>query len=92
LTPCLEKYFKKLTGNTDIEDSLRRLDLLTQEEARMSTAELLSVTQRELLKATHSVDDRVKGVAARMVTSELLKDISSEVQDVDVQLTRSLSL
>ena len=39
------------TRNTDIEDSLQRLDELTQEEARMASA--------ELIKVTHSVDDKV---------------------------------
>ena len=46
---------KKLIGRTDIEDALKRLDKLTQEEARMATA--------QVLKATHSVDDRVREVA-----------------------------
>jgi hypothetical protein len=52
---CSEKYFKKLAGRTDLEDALRRLDKLTQEEARMATA--------EVLKATQTVDERVMGVA-----------------------------
>ena len=43
-----EKYLKKLMGNTEIEDMLQELDKLTQEEARMASA--------ELLKITHSVD------------------------------------
>jgi hypothetical protein len=42
---------KKLLGKNDIEDALKRLDTLTQEEARMATAEVLKVTQR--------VDDKV---------------------------------
>ena len=41
---CSEKYIKKLTGNTDIEDSLQRLDKLTLEEAQMASAELLRIT------------------------------------------------
>ena len=45
---------KKLLGKNEIEDSLKRLDTLTQEEARMATAEILRVT--------HSVDDNVKVV------------------------------
>jgi hypothetical protein len=45
---------KKLLGNNEIEDSLKRLDTLTQEEARMATAEILRVT--------HNVDDNVKVV------------------------------
>jgi hypothetical protein len=45
---------KKLLGKNEIEDSLKRLDTLTQEEARMATAEILRVT--------HSVDDNVRVV------------------------------
>jgi peptidoglycan hydrolase CwlO-like protein len=68
---------KKLTGNTEIEDSLSRLDKLTQEEARMASA--------ELLKVTHGVDDKVVGVDDRV------KDVQGKVQDVhgDVQDVRS---
>jgi uncharacterized protein YoxC len=74
---------KKLTGNTDIEDSLDRLDKLTQEEARMASA--------ELLKMTHSVDDRVKGVDGKVqdVHSNVqgvrgdMQDLGDKVQDVD---------
>ena len=53
---CLfsEKYLRKLIGRADIEDALKRLDNLTQEEARMATT--------EVLKATRIVDDRVRGV------------------------------
>src|SRR5258707_13513698 len=50
----LEKYLKKLIGKTEIEDALKRLDKLTQEEARMAAA--------ENLKVAHTVDERVKGV------------------------------
>jgi hypothetical protein len=52
---CSEKYVKKLIGRTEMEDALKRLDKLTQEEARMAAA--------QNLKATHTVDKRVKGVA-----------------------------
>jgi archaellum component FlaC len=79
LTPCLEKYIKMmvacLTGNTDIEDSLQRLDELTQEEARMASAELLKVTHNVDDKVT-VVDNRVKGV------EDKVEDVHSEVQDV----------
>ena len=46
---------KKLLGKNDIEDALKRLDTLTQEEARMAIAEVLKVTQR--------VDDKVTALA-----------------------------
>ena len=42
-------------GKADIEDALRRLDKLTQEEVRMAIA--------KLMKITHGVDDKVKGVS-----------------------------
>ncbi|KAH9978919.1 hypothetical protein BGW80DRAFT_1281762 [Lactifluus volemus] len=40
----LEKYVKKLVGRNDIEDALKRLDKLTQDEARMAIAETLKIT------------------------------------------------
>ena len=43
-----------------MEDALKKLDKLTQEEARMAAA--------QNLKATHNVDERVKGVADAVVT------------------------
>jgi methyl-accepting chemotaxis protein len=43
-----------LLGRNDIADALKRLDTLTQEEARMAIAEILNVT--------HRVDDNVNRV------------------------------
>ena len=60
---------KKLIGNTEIEDSLEKLDKLTVEEARMASAELLEIT--------HRVDDRVKGVEGSV------RDVQGNVQVVD---------
>jgi hypothetical protein len=37
---------KKLAGRTDLEDSVKRLDILTQEEARMALAEVLRITHK----------------------------------------------
>ena len=70
-----ERYLKKLMGNTDIEDSLSRLDKLTQEEARMASA--------ELLKMTHGVDGKVMGVDNRVKSVEgKVEDVRSDVHDV----------
>ena len=66
---CSEKYLKKLIGRTDIEDALKRLDKLTQEESRMAAA--------ENLKVTHAVDERVKEVA------DTVTAIDNRVADVD---------
>jgi len=38
----LEKFLKKLLGRNDVEDALKRLDRLTQEETKMATAEVLN--------------------------------------------------
>jgi archaellum component FlaC len=58
LTEVTEKYLKKLVGRTEIEDAMKRLDKLTQEEARMAIA--------QTLKVTHAVDDRVLGIDNRV--------------------------
>ena len=60
-----EKYLKKLIGRMDIEDALRRLDQLTQEEARMAATELLKFT-RGIDDKVEGVDERVKGVDSRV--------------------------
>jgi uncharacterized protein YciU (UPF0263 family) len=61
---------KKLPGRTDIEDGLKRLDALTQEEARMASA--------QLLQATHPTDNRVRV----MVDKELDANVVSGGRDV----------
>jgi len=67
-----EKYLKRLVGRTDMEDALKRLDKLTHEEARMAIA--------ENLKATHAVDDRVKGVVDKVL------DVGDAVRGVDARV------
>ena len=56
---CSEKYWKRLIGKTDMEDALKRLDRLTQEESWMTIA--------ENLRATHAVDERVRGDTERVL-------------------------
>jgi hypothetical protein len=56
--PFAEKFLKKLMGKNDIEDALKRLDRLTQEEAQMAAA--------QLLKATNTIDNRVWGIAGNV--------------------------
>ena len=52
----LEKYLKKLVGKNKMEDVLKRLDLLTQEEARMATTEVLKITKGINDKANVLID------------------------------------
>src|SRR5258708_36028104 len=75
MTGYSEKYLKKLTGNKDIEDSLERLDKLTQEEARMASV--------EQLKMAHNVDEKVMGVDDRVRGVERQgEDVHGDVRDV----------
>jgi hypothetical protein len=55
---------------------VQRLDKLTQEEARMASA--------ELLKVTHGVDGKVEDVHAKVQDiGSVVKDISGEVREVN---------
>ena len=67
---------KKLIGRTDLEDGLKKLDKLTHEEARMATA--------QVLKATHTIDDRVRGVADQVVgVDDRVVGVDERVKTVD---------
>ena len=76
----LEKFLKKLFRNrdnwVDVEDGMKRLDRLTQEEAKMAAA--------QVLKATHTVDDagRVRGVA------DIALSVDNRVAGVDDRVAR----
>ena len=41
-----EKFTKKILGESEVETVLRRLDRLTQEEARMTVAQTMGVVHR----------------------------------------------
>ncbi len=73
--PFSEKYLKRLIGGTDIEDALKRLDRLTQEEAQMAAA--------QVLKVANTVDDRVQGIANDMVNVDnRVAGVDSRMKDV----------
>jgi hypothetical protein len=55
------RFFKKLVGLKSVEDALRRLDNLTQEEARMAAAEVLAITRSIGYKVDHKVGSLSKG-------------------------------
>ena len=57
-----------------MEDALKKLDKLTHEEARMAIA--------QNLKATHNVDERVRGVA------NTVEAVDDRVAAVDDKVTR----
>ncbi|KAH9016400.1 hypothetical protein EDB83DRAFT_230808 [Lactarius deliciosus] len=53
-----KKYLKKLAGRAELEDALKRLDKLTQEEARMAAAQLLKIAHNVEYKITQVIDGR----------------------------------
>jgi hypothetical protein len=81
---------KKLIGRTEIEDALKRLDKLTQEESRMAAA--------QNLKATHTVDKRVEGVVDTVVAiddrvasvNDRVVTIDDRVKMVDDKVTEAI--
>jgi hypothetical protein len=84
--PLSEKYLKKLIGNTDnrtdIEDALKRLDRLTEEEVQMAAA--------QVLKATHTTDDtgRVRGVAdIALGVDNRVAGVGDQLKGVDNKVT-----
>ncbi|KAN0141970.1 hypothetical protein V8E53_000432, partial [Lactarius tabidus] len=62
-------FLKKRIGRKDVEEALRRLDHLTQEEARMAAAEVLTIAC--------AIDDKVKAV------DDKVTDVRDKVNDVD---------
>jgi hypothetical protein len=66
---CTEKFLRKLAGMADLEDALKKLDRLTQEEARMAHAEVLRIT--------HSIRDGVQIVDGKV------EEVGDKVQCVD---------
>jgi hypothetical protein len=70
---------KRLIGRTDVEDALKKLDKLTDEEARMAVA--------QNLKATHNVDERVRGVGDTVVAVDnRVAGVDDRVAKVDDRL------
>ncbi|KAH8979080.1 hypothetical protein EDB92DRAFT_428718 [Lactarius akahatsu] len=70
-----KKYLKKLIGMKEMEDALKRLDKLTQEEARMAAA--------EILRLTHIVDDKVTTVVNDgKEMKQVVQQLASSVDDM----------
>ncbi len=64
-----------MAGKTNLEDALKRLDNLTQEEARMALAEVLRIT--------HSVRDEIKIVDGKVESmDDKVEDMGDKVEDI----------
>ena len=95
IEPFSENYLKKLIGNNDIEGALKRLDRLTEEEARMASAQALKITNavddkvagiednmRIIDYRVAGVDERVAGVDDRMDVNDLVRVVDGKVAAV----------
>jgi hypothetical protein len=74
----LENYVKTLVGRNDIEDALKRLEKLTQDEARMVMAENLKATgnsMKEVQQAANNIDQvkRSSSLSLINISSRRLK-------------------
>ena len=56
-----EKYAKKLIGRTDVEDALKKLEKLLNDEALMTTVQVLHIVDNVDNKVT-GLDDKVTDV------------------------------
>ena len=72
----IEKFLRKLAGMADLEYALKKLDRLTQEEARMSNAEVLRLAQ-SIHDGVEIVDGKVEEVGDKV------GDVGDKVQCVD---------
>ena len=72
----VEKFLRKLAGMADLEKALKKLDRLTQEEARMANA--------EVLRLAHSIRDGVEIVDGKVEeVGDKVGDVGDKVQCVD---------
>ena len=75
----IEKFFRKLAGMADLEDSLKKLDRLTQEEARIALS--------EVLKITHNTHDEVKVVDGKVeIVGDKVVGVGTEVKGIGVRV------
>ena len=85
---CPERYMKKLIGRTEIEDGLKRLDKLTQEEARMAAAQNLKVTHA-VAETVVAIDNRVDEVDDRVAgVSDQVAGVDDRVQQMAEETKR----
>ena len=72
-----------MVRNADIEDSLQKLDKLTQEEARIASAEQLRIA-RIIEGKLIGVDERVQGVGDDVQdVGKKVEDVNDKVQGID---------
>ncbi|KAF8263287.1 hypothetical protein EI94DRAFT_603363 [Lactarius quietus] len=71
-----KKFLRKLAGMADLESALKKLDQLTQQEARMALAEVLKLTHN-ICYEVEDIGDEVEDIGAKV------DDIGDKVQCLD---------
>ena len=70
-----EKFLKRVIGRTDLEDGMKKLDQLTNEEVVMASAQLLRVTNNidnnvlDVKREVQLVGDDIKAVEGKLQTT-----------------------
>jgi hypothetical protein len=78
----VEKSLRKLAGMADLEGALKKLDRLTQEEARMALSEVLRITNN-VRKEVKVVDGKVESVEGKVENmGDNVADIGDHVVDM----------
>jgi hypothetical protein len=68
-----EKFLKRVIGRTDLEDGMKKLDKLTNEEVAMASAQLLMVA--------HNIDNNVLVVKSEVqLVNDNIKAVDDKVQ------------
>ena len=82
----VERFMRKLAGMADLEGALKKLDRLTQEEARVALAEVLRISQR-VRDEVKVVDGKVEGVGDKVEDlGDKVVDMGGEVADIGDKL------
>ncbi|KAH9069582.1 hypothetical protein EDB83DRAFT_2582777 [Lactarius deliciosus] len=77
-----EKIIQKVAGRTDLEDGLRKLDKLANEEVAMASVQLVKVTHN-IDNNVSGIDDGVRGVNVKaQVVNDNFKAVGDRVQTI----------
>jgi hypothetical protein len=76
-----EKFLKKVAGIAKLDDGLKKLDRMTNEELRMASAEALRIGHT-IGEKVEGVDKKVQGVGIQVM------DVGEKVQAVDKDVHR----
>ncbi|KAI9437138.1 hypothetical protein H4582DRAFT_2129543 [Lactarius indigo] len=75
-----KKFVKRVTGQTDLEDGLKKLDKLTNEESLLASAQLLKITH-DIHNEVTAVADSVEGVDKKV---QVIIDGDKEIMETAI--------